>query len=262
MYRFQRWLNDLELPGVGLKLVDFLHLSERRREANVKTFNVEFDEGFLVKTFPTVRLCRTMDCYNPMIRVYIKERNALQAEGKPIESFEEWSRHSAARHAPDYVSLPHQGVRWFEIRNLSNDRRVGIMQISKIELIRYKNQTARLSGHALMTLPDRRGRTYGEFWGEILKEMLDTPFELTRNPARKVLFEEWTLLKDPELRFISRRGFTFGPDVMRQLGAGTLVERGDASEEFAPLNVRKQIRRTRETDETLKRMRDDVNADA
>lgn len=262
MFRFQRRLNDLELPGVGLKLVDFLRLPEKRREANVDAFNTEFDEGFLVSTFPTVRLCRTMDCYNPMIRVYVKERNALQAEGKPTESFEDWSRHSAVQHAPDYVSLPHHGVRWFEIRRLSNDRRVGVMQISKIELLQYKNRVARLCGHALMTLPDHPRLSYGEFWGEILKEMLETPFELTRNPARRVLFEEWVLLKDPELRFITRPGFTFGRDVMRRLGVGTLVEHGDGSKEFAPLNVRKIQRRARETKATLRQMREDVVADA
>jgi hypothetical protein len=257
MFRFDKRARNLDLPTVDLRLVDFIGMPDERQKRIVAEFDAEFG-AFLQRRYPDEKLCRSMEHLNPMLNAYVDDRDARVAAGEPVVSLEDWSRDNGARYARDDVSLPHEGVRWFELRSLTTRERVGALQISKIDLVNLANKRAHLCGFAIMTLPVHPTWTYPEYWGEVLKALLERDFEDFIDPTQVATFEEWVFPTNPEARYVTRGADTFGSDIIRTASAGILLETGDTDIEYAPLNIRKTSRPSVVEVQTLKAMREAV----
>ena len=257
LHRFNNRARPLRLPALDLRLVDIVGRPDDV-QARIKA---EFDHDFgrfLNRRFPDEELCRSMDHLNPLLNAYVDDRAVRIAEGDPVLSVEDWSRENGAPHVRDDVSLPHQGVRWFELRSISTGERVGAIQISRIELIRVEAQRAYLSGFAIMTLPRHETLTFPEFWGDVLRAILDREFVEAEDPSFSFTFEEWVFPVNDKARYVQRGEDTFGADIIRRASAGLRMEIGDDTIERAPRNLRRTLRRAALPEGDLRILRDAV----
>ena len=247
MFQFDKRVRPLVLPGLGLRLVDLLEYEYEIQQQIIAEFDEVFNETFLNPKFPGEQLCRNNDHLKDLFNAYIEYDYAEQAVGRVAVSLEEWAVDNGAQHVASHVTLPHQGVRWFEIQSTRTGHRAGALQISQIDLIDIVDHQADLRGHAIMTLPKHETLSYAQHWGTVLKTLLDLPFIDAENPNAKARFEEWALPTGPESRYVARPGNSFGKDVTDQASAGIRTERGGADIGLAPLTLRKRERFTEPT---------------
>lgn len=242
MYRFTQRSLPVDLPSLDLRIVDLLGLTEEMQAEICQEFDTVFGALFLAGAFPEKKLCRTMDHLKDLYNAYVDFDVTERAAGRVPATMEEWSRENGAQHVNDEVSLPHEGVRWFELRSIATGRRVGAMQISRIDLMNTRGKRLELCGHPIMTLPAHPTLSYPEFWGEVLRELLDERFVNPDTPSESFAFEEWKFPTTEAARYVDRPGNSFGKDIIDRASVGRRIERGAGNIDRAPLNLRKRAR--------------------
>lgn len=241
MYRFKEKSRPLDLPALDLRLIDSLTLPDDDRAKLIHGFNEEF--GVFINTgLPDVRVCDTNAHIENLLTAYLDEEEVLRRNGQPVPLLEDWSRLNFHLWMVDYASAPHEGVFWYELRSIQRDEPVGKLTISQINKIKESQEELVLSGHVLMTLKDHPTLSYAEYWGEIMKELLDKPFISLDDEKRSWLFDEFVFPTGPKARYTTHPGFTFLDEVVTVASDGILIEREDTTKEFAPKNIRKTVR--------------------
>lgn len=242
MTNFTEKVQPLSLAPLELELIDLLTMRLSEQKIIKEEFNAKFGDVFLAKNFPGEKLCTNGEELNVLLDHYVDESRKLRANKQPTQTLEDWSINNADLYILDFNTAPNEGVRWFEIQDLISHKRVGAIQISQINATSNIKKQFFVSAHAIMTLPTHRVWSYGNYWGEVLRRLLDEPFIHIDDPTISTSIEEWTLPTDPRGRYVDRPGLSFGKDIIDHAVVDRIVEKEGPEKEFAPRNLRKRLR--------------------
>lgn len=241
MYRFKEKSKPLDLPDLDLRLVDILTLSPADHDRLIFEFNEKFG-AFVKSDLVDVQICNTNDHLEKLFTAYLDESQVLKDNNQPVPLLEDWSRENSHLWMEDWTSAPHEGVFRYELRTISSDLSIGAVVIAQVNKTNETQTQLTLSGHVMITLPDHPTFSYGQYWGTIMKELLDKPFISLEDPNRSWVFDEFIFPTGPKARYVNHSKSTVPAEVVQAASSGILVEREDVTKEFAPKNIRKSER--------------------
>lgn len=241
MYRFKEKSKPLDLPELDLRLVDILTLKDSEYGRIVYEFNKEFG-AFVKSDLTDVKICDNNSHLEKLFTAYLDASQVLKDNNQPVPLLEDWSRKNSHLWMEDWASAPHEGVFRYELRTISSDLPIGAVVIAQINKTNETQTQLTLSGHVMITLPDHPTLSYGQYWGTIMKELLDKPFISLEDENRSWVFDEFIFPTGPKARYVEHSRSAVLEEVAQTAGSEILVEREDATKEFAPRNVRKTKR--------------------